>query len=89
MLSDVEIRDQAGGLIAAGFSAVGSAMTWIVHALTDNPGEWDRAREEVVRVLGDRPPTGEDLGPVAFRLPETRPKHGLHGRVTRLTVSIP
>ncbi|ONI70680.1 hypothetical protein ALI144C_49620 [Actinosynnema sp. ALI-1.44] len=61
VLSDVEIRDQAVGLIAAGFSAVSSAMTWIVRTLTDNPGEWDLARAEVTRVLGDRPPTGEDL----------------------------
>ncbi|MCE7001284.1 cytochrome P450 [Kibdelosporangium philippinense] len=61
VLSDIEIRDQALGLIAAGFSAVSSAMTWIVHLLTDNAREWDLARAEVTRVLGDRPATGEDL----------------------------
>ncbi|SMD09806.1 cytochrome P450 [Kibdelosporangium aridum] len=61
VLSDIEIRDQAVGLIAAGFSAVSSAMTWIVHSLMDNAGEWELAREEVARVLGERPPSGEDL----------------------------
>ncbi len=60
-LSDEEIRDQVRGLIAAGYDTTSSAAAWLVYALGRNPAAFDRLKEQVRDVLGDRPPTIEDL----------------------------
>ncbi|TCO56540.1 hypothetical protein EV192_10613 [Actinocrispum wychmicini] len=65
-LSDVEIRDQVIGLIAASFETTSAAMSWTVHALLANEGTWDTAKAEVDRVLGDRAPTAEDLPDLVY-----------------------
>lgn len=52
-LSDLEVRDQAVTLIAAGYETTSAAMGWAVHNLATHP-EWQgRARDEVDDVLGD------------------------------------
>ena len=60
-LSDAELRDQVVSLIAAGYDTTSGAVAFAILELLRNPGEWDRARAEVVELLGDRAPTAEDL----------------------------
>jgi cytochrome P450 len=60
-LSDAELRDQVVSLIAAGYDTTSGGMGWLVYAALSTPDVWQRAREEVDRVLGDRPLRAEDL----------------------------
>ncbi|MEL7157607.1 MAG: cytochrome P450 [Actinomycetota bacterium] len=60
-LSDDEIRDQVRGLIAAGYDTTSSAASWLVYALARHPDALEAMREQVSDVLGDRPPTIDDL----------------------------
>ena len=39
-LSDLEIRDQAVSLIAAGYETTSAAMAWSIYALLSTPGVW-------------------------------------------------
>jgi cytochrome P450 len=65
-LCNNEIRDLVVSLIAAGYETTSGAMAWAVHALLTVPGAWDRAAEEVRDVLGDRPPSGDDLEALGY-----------------------
>ncbi|WP_020671348.1 cytochrome P450 [Amycolatopsis nigrescens] len=65
-LTDLEVRDQAVSLIAAGYETTSAAMAWAVYAMLSTPGVWDRARDEVRDVLGDRPPAGTDLSRLTY-----------------------
>ncbi len=60
-LSDTEVRDQVVSLIAAGYDTTSAAAGWAVHELLTNDGEWDRAADEVARVVGDDALTVEHL----------------------------
>ncbi|MFD0900976.1 cytochrome P450 [Actinomadura sediminis] len=57
-LGDVEVRDQAINLIAAGYDTTSAAMAWAVHALMTEDGVWERAAAEVAAA---GPPTAEAL----------------------------
>ncbi|GLZ34060.1 putative cytochrome P450 139 [Lentzea sp. NBRC 105346] len=46
-LSDLEIRDQAVTLIAAGYETTSAAMAWAVFSLLRHRTVWDRAKAEV------------------------------------------
>ena len=59
-LSHREIRDQVVNLINAAETAH-PVMAWAIYGMLSTPGAWDRAADEVRRVLGDRSPTAEDL----------------------------
>ena len=61
LLSDVETRDEAASLLAAGDATVRS-LTWIWYLLALHPDVERRVHEEIDRVLGDRPATPEDMG---------------------------
>lgn len=60
-MSDLEIRDQAMTLIAAGHETTANALAWTFHLLSRNPAPYARLREEVARELGGRTPTVDDL----------------------------
>ncbi|WP_035758258.1 cytochrome P450 [Granulicoccus phenolivorans] len=60
-LSDLEVRDQAVTLIAAGYETTSAALGWAVYALATHPQWQARARAEVRELLGDRAPTPADL----------------------------
>ena len=60
-LSDEEIRDQAVTLIVAGYETTSAATAWAVYAMLSTPGVWERARDEVHSVVGQRWPTTDDL----------------------------
>lgn len=51
-LDNREVRDQVVSLIAAGYDTTSGAAGWAVHELLTNPGEWERAADEVASVVG-------------------------------------
>lgn len=55
-LSDNEIRDAIISLLTAGYETTSGALAWAIYTLLSLPGAWERAAEEVRRVLGDRSP---------------------------------
>lgn len=65
-LTDIEVRDQVVGLISAAFETTSAAMSWVVYTLHTNRGTWDRARDEVANVLGDRPPAADNLPKLVY-----------------------
>lgn len=60
-LTDVELLDQVRSLMAAGFDTTSGAASWLVLELGRNAEALAAVRAEVDAVLGDRPPTTEDL----------------------------
>ncbi|MFD3688148.1 cytochrome P450 [Nocardiopsis sp. NPDC058631] len=55
------VRDELVTLLLAGHETTASTLSWAFYLVDQNPGTAERLREEAVRVLGDRPPTYEDL----------------------------
>ena len=60
-LTDAELLDQVRSLMAAGFDTTSGAAAWLVLELGRNPEALAAMRAEVDAVLGDRPPTIDDL----------------------------
>jgi cytochrome P450 len=60
-MTDEQIRDEALTLFLAGHETTANALTWTWYLLSLNPDKADRLHEELDRVLGDRPPTIDDL----------------------------
>ena len=60
-LTDEELVDQVRSLMAAGFDTTSGGAAWLVVELGRNPGALAAIRAEVDAVLGDRPPTIDDL----------------------------
>jgi cytochrome P450 len=65
-LTDVEIQDQVISLIAAGYETTSAALAWAVHALLRDDTVRERAREEVLRVLGDGPLSADGLQQLTY-----------------------
>jgi cytochrome P450 len=60
-LSDREVRDQVATLLFAGHDTSTSTISFLLYELARNPHELQALYEEQERVLGDQPPTPEDL----------------------------
>jgi len=60
-MSDQQVRDEIMTMLIAGHETVASALTWTWYLLSRHSEESIRARDEVNRVLGERPPTVSDL----------------------------
>jgi cytochrome P450 len=60
-LTDAELLDQVRSLMAAGFDTTSGAASWLVLELGRNPEALAAVRAEIDDVLGDRPPTIDDL----------------------------
>ena len=60
-LAQSRIRDELVTLLLAGHETTASTLSWTFYLMDRNPETWDRVREEVIRVIGDRLPTFEDL----------------------------
>ncbi|PGH51629.1 cytochrome P450 [Streptomyces sp. Ru87] len=56
-----EVRDQVLVFLLAGHETTATSLTFALHLLGHHPKEQQRAREEVDRVLGGRPPVAADL----------------------------
>ncbi len=59
--SDKEIRDELMTIFLAGHETSGTAMGWILYALSKHPEVRRRLEDELESVLGGRTPTVEDL----------------------------
>jgi cytochrome P450 len=55
------MRDELVTLLLAGHETTASTLGWTFYLLDKHPQIWQRLHEEAVEVLGDRPPTYEDL----------------------------
>ncbi|RKT07462.1 cytochrome P450 [Streptomyces sp. 3211.6] len=56
-----ELRDQVLIFLLAGHETTATSLAFALHLLGRHPEEQARAREEIVRVLGDRTPQASDL----------------------------
>ncbi|MFD6876568.1 MULTISPECIES: cytochrome P450 [unclassified Streptomyces] len=56
-----ELRDQVLIFLLAGHETTATSLAFALHLLGRHPEEQARAREEIVRVLGDRTPEAADL----------------------------
>lgn len=55
------MRDELVTLLLAGHETTASTLSWTLHLLDEHPLVRERVRQEVIEVLGDRPPDFEDL----------------------------
>ncbi len=55
------VRDELVTLLLAGHETTASTLSWSLYLLDRHPDVADRVRAEAVAVLGDRPPTYDDL----------------------------
>lgn len=60
-MTDRQLRDQVITLFLAGHETTASALTWAIYLLTAHPEAARRLAQEADRVLGDRPPTAQDV----------------------------
>lgn len=69
-LSEREVRDQAMTMFMAGHETMAVALTWTWYLLSQHPSvyDYDRARAEVDRAVGERDPVLDDLPQMPFVL---------------------
>jgi cytochrome P450 len=60
-MSDQQIRDEAMTIFLAGYETTANAMAWTWHLLGSAPHVVEKLHDEIRHVLGDRPPTVEDV----------------------------
>lgn len=65
-MSDKEARDEAMTLFIAGHETTANALTWTLYLLAQHPAIVAKLREELDTVLGDRPPTMNDLRALTY-----------------------
>ncbi|MCX5368070.1 cytochrome P450 [Streptomyces sp. NBC_00015] len=54
-IGEQEIHDQVIAILTPGSETAGSVVMSLLHVLTEHPDQVDKIREEVKRVVGDRP----------------------------------
>ena len=60
-MSDRQLRDEAITLFLAGHETTAIALSWTWYLLSQHPEIAAKLHEELARVLGDRPPTADDV----------------------------
>ena len=65
-MSDQQIRDEAMTIFLAGYETTANAMAWTWHLLGSAPHVEEKLHDEIRRVLGDRPPTVEDVNKLEY-----------------------
>jgi cytochrome P450 len=66
-MTDQQLRDETLTLLLAGHETTSTALTWTWYLLSQHPEVEQKLYTELKKVLGERPPTAEDLP----RLPYT------------------
>lgn len=61
-----QVRDEVVTLLLAGHETSWISLTWTWWLLSEHPGVDERLAEEAREVLGDRPPTADDLPRLAW-----------------------
>ena len=65
-MADRQIRDEVVTIFLAGHETTASALTWSWYLLAQHPEAERRLHAELDEVLGDRPPTPDDLPRLPF-----------------------
>lgn len=60
-MDDQLLRDEVATLMLAGHETTANALSWTWMLLSQNPQVWQSLQAELAEVLGDRPPSMEDL----------------------------
>ncbi|MAS34108.1 MAG: cytochrome P450 [Anaerolineaceae bacterium] len=60
-LTDEQVRDEVMTVLLAGHESTANAISWMWYLLMQNPAATNILRDELDRVVADRPPTVEDL----------------------------
>jgi cytochrome P450 len=61
-----QVRDEVLTLMVAGHETWSNSLIWTWYLLSENPSARERMESELDQVLGDRPPTAEDLRALRF-----------------------
>jgi len=67
-MTDSEVRDEVLTLFLAGHETTANALTWTFYLLSQHPDIEAKVYDEIHSVLGDRPPTLEDLKQLPYTL---------------------
>mmetsp|Transcript_51077 Transcript_51077/g.110698 ORF Transcript_51077/g.110698 Transcript_51077/m.110698 type:complete len:521 (+) Transcript_51077:98-1660(+) len=65
-MSDDFLRDLVLNFLLAGRDTTAQALSWTIFALAQHPEVAQKAREEIVAVCGNRPPTYEELNKLPY-----------------------
>jgi cytochrome P450 len=65
-MSDVQLRDECITLFTAGHETTANALTFTWYLLARHPEIEQRMVDEIQTVLGDRPPTADDVPKLAY-----------------------
>jgi cytochrome P450 len=65
-MTDRQVRDEAMTLFLASHETTALALSWTWYLLARHPEEAEQLRAEVDRVIGERPPTADDLPGLTF-----------------------
>ena len=65
-VGDRRLRDEIITLLLTGHETTASTLSWTLHLIDRHPEVRERLRQEAFAVLGDRPPTFEDLGKLRY-----------------------
>jgi cytochrome P450 len=77
-MTDKQLKDNLFLLFVAGHETSASALSWALYELSRNPDIQQRAREEVDRVLNERPPTSPPLPQHLFSFDDLAKMEYLH-----------
>jgi cytochrome P450 len=65
-MSDAQVKDEAMTILLAGHETTANALTWTWYLLSQHPEVERKLHEEIDSVLGDRPPSADDLPQLPF-----------------------
>jgi cytochrome P450 len=65
-MSDQEVRDEVVTIFVAGHETTAVTMTWVWYLLSQHPEAEAELHAELDAVLGDRPPTPDDLPKLVY-----------------------
>lgn len=65
-ITDEQARDEIKTLLIAGHETTATTLGWTFYLLSKHPDVADRLRAELEEVLGDRPPTADDVPKLTY-----------------------
>lgn len=65
-MSDKQLLDETKSLVLAGHETTSLALSWTFYLLSTHPDVEQRLVDEAIRVLGDRPPTADDIPKLVY-----------------------